>query len=70
MRIKINGEPEDIEAAELSIVNLLQLKNVESPEMVSVQINGAIIERHDYATTRVSENDEVDFLYFMGGGNC
>ena len=69
MQIKINGEVEEIALEESSIVDLLRLKNVESPEMVSVQLNGAIIERHDYEKTNVSENDEIDFLYFMGGGS-
>ncbi|NOX26419.1 MAG: sulfur carrier protein ThiS [Deltaproteobacteria bacterium] len=69
MRIKINGEAEDIEAEKLTVIDLLRLKNVESPEMVSVQLNGDIIERQDYETTGISADDELDFLYFMGGGS-
>lgn len=69
MRIKVNGEVEDIASEKLSIGNLLEFKNVESPEMVSVQLNGAIIDRSVYGETGISENDEIDFLYFMGGGS-
>jgi sulfur carrier protein len=36
--------------------------------MVSVQLNGAIVERNAFSATQVRENDSVDFLYFMGGG--
>ena len=36
--------------------------------MVSVQINGEFVDRGDFNSTLVNDNDEVDFLYFMGGG--
>ena len=68
MQITINGEKTDIEKGEVPLSGLLVIQNVESPEMVSVQVNGEIVDRSDYDTTIISENDEVEFLYFMGGG--
>ena len=68
MQIMINGNPEDIAATTLTIAGLLEIKEVESPDMVSVQLNGAIIERPDYETTAINASDEIEFLYFMGGG--
>lgn len=68
MQIKINGEAESIPEKGLSITRLLQFKNVESPDMVSVQLNGVIVERSSYGSTFLSDNDELEFLYFMGGG--
>ena len=68
MRITINGEVEDIEAADVTIARLLEIKKVESPDMVSVQVNGTIIEREQYGVKVIAENDELEFLYFMGGG--
>jgi sulfur carrier protein len=68
MNIKINGEPSDIAQDALSITELLTLKNVEQPDMVSVQLNGEFVDRPSYASTQLKERDEVDFLYFMGGG--
>lgn len=68
MQIMINGEQEEFETEQLSITALLELKNVESPDMVSVQLNGEFIDRKQYATTFLSEKDSLDFLYFMGGG--
>ena len=38
------------------------------PEMVSVELNGDILDRDAFATTQLSNDDEVEFLYFMGGG--
>ena len=68
MQVKINGEPESIPKERVSITHLLQLKKVESPDMVSVQLNGAIVERTRYEDIFLSDNDELEFLYFMGGG--
>ena len=68
MQIEINGELEQFEKSELSIVNLLEAKQVESPDMVSVQLNGEFIDKKKYSTTVILENDSVEFLYFMGGG--
>jgi len=69
MEVIINGDRVNLPQDRLSIVELLQLKEVESPEMVSVQLNGAIVDREAYRQTRVAPGDEIEFLYFMGGGN-
>jgi sulfur carrier protein len=68
MTLTINGKREELAADRLSIVDLLKLKDVSMPDMVSVQINGEILSRSDYAATFVKESDQVEFLYFMGGG--
>ena len=68
MHILINGELEQFEKEGLSILNLLELKNVESPEMVAVQLNGEFVDKKNYATTVIANDDSLEFLYFMGGG--
>ncbi len=67
MKIIINGNQEDINGA-LTVRELLAHKKVEMPDMVSVELNGAILKRSEFETIRVKENDAVEFLYFMGGG--
>ena len=68
MTLTINGRTDSIETESLSVLELLKLKDVEMPEMVSVQLNGAILERSDFESTSISDGDVVEFLYFMGGG--
>lgn len=68
MVITVNGEKQNLEGTETSVSDLLILNKVNMPEMVSVQINGLFVDKKDYGTRKVVENDEVDFLYFMGGG--
>lgn len=69
MQVTINGKIENITEENVTVARLLEIREVESPEMVSVQINGDIIDRASYGETAVSANDEVELLYFMGGGS-
>jgi sulfur carrier protein len=68
MNITINGKKETIDKNKITVFELLKVKNVKMPEMVSVQLNGDILRRNNFGSTHVKENDEVNFLYFMGGG--
>ncbi len=67
MQLTVNGK---MFAANpnISVIELLKEKNVESPDMVSVEINGKIIRKEKYSQIELRENDQVEFLYFMGGG--
>ncbi len=69
MNITINGQAETLNETSLSITALLKVKNVEMPDMVSVEYNGDILDRADFDTTTVKDGDVVEFLYFMGGGS-
>lgn len=68
MIVSINGEKQSITTSSVNVVELLRLKDVEMPDMVSVQLNGIILDRQSFESTTISEGDEVEFLYFMGGG--
>jgi cysteine synthase A len=65
MQIKINGKIEEI--AETELLGLLKSKNIE-PQMVSVEINSVMLDRKNYSETALKSGDEIEFLYFMGGG--
>jgi sulfur carrier protein len=67
-KIKVNGNEQEI-SNPVSLTELIALNNVAQPSMVSIQLNGEFVVRDDYDLTLVNEGDEVDFLYFMGGGS-
>lgn len=69
MDLLINGEKLVIEQNSLTVSELLKIKDVDMPDMVSVQINGDFIDREEFLTRKVVAGDEIDFLYFMGGGS-
>jgi len=67
MRIRVNGEEKDV-LSMLSIFALIADSGVASPDMVSVQLNGEFTPKGAWSETLVREGDEIDFLYFLGGG--
>jgi sulfur carrier protein len=69
MNITVNGrESTIIDKGALSISELLQKLDVADPLYVTVELNGAIMERKNFDIISVGDGDRVEFLYFMGGG--
>ena len=66
-KIIVTGEQQDV-SLPLNVAQLLQVNQVEQPERVSVQVNEEFADRGDWEKIQIKEGDEVDFLYFMGGG--
>jgi len=64
----VNGKVQEVEVP-ISLIDLIKNNKVEQPEMVSIQVNGEFVDRDSFETTHINANDEVDFLYFMGGGS-
>ncbi len=67
MKIAVNGDAAEVRDG-LNVLELLAERQVKMPDMVSVELNGEILARPDFATTIVRDGDQVEFLYFMGGG--
>ena len=67
MKIHINGEEVRFDK-EISVTALLTEHDVKMPEMVSVELNGEILSRSAFDNTIVKDGDNIEFLYFMGGG--
>jgi len=68
MKFSVNGEQNEIDDVRVNISKLLKLRRVESPEMVAVQVNGEFVDMKNYSSTYLKTGDDVEFLYFMGGG--
>jgi sulfur carrier protein len=68
MKIVINGEDVILEQA-VTVEELLILQKVEMPDYVTVQINDEIIEHDQFALRVINAGDEIEFLYYMGGGS-
>ena len=67
--IKVNGESQEV-VLPMTVEELIKNNNVENPELVSVQANEEFLDRNEYAKRQVEEGDEIDFLFFMGGGQA
>ncbi len=69
MDITVNGISMNLDDSNATISRLLEIRKVESPDMVAVQLNGEFLDKEKYAATSISHGDEVEFLFFMGGGS-
>jgi sulfur carrier protein len=67
MKLTINGDSKEIKDG-IVLSELLIIEDVEQPDMVSVQLNDEFLTKDTYAATVLKEGDEINFLYFMGGG--
>ena len=68
MKVTIAGNTKDI-AEGITLAQLVIDEKVENPEYVTVTVNDEFVEDHDLANVVVKENDNIEFLYFMGGGS-
>ncbi len=68
MQLTINGRGENLNN-DMSISDLIKFKGVKTPEMVTVELNGDILDQAVFGKTYLKHNDTVELLYFMGGGN-
>ena len=67
MTITVAGKKKEYEEG-LTLPTLIEKENVDNPDYVTVTINDEFVERDNFPTTVLKEGDEVEFLYFMGGG--
>ena len=67
MTITVAGEKKEYKDG-LTLSELIELENVETPQYVTVSINDKFIETENKDKTVLKEGDSVEFLYFMGGG--
>jgi sulfur carrier protein len=69
MNISVNGKDQVLDKVDVTVSDLLKINDVEMPDMVSVQLNGEFVKREEFPDTMLKESDEIDFMYFMGGGS-
>ena len=67
MKLTVAGERKEYEDG-ISVAKLIEIENVETPEYVTVSINEEFVESGYFASRILNDGDEVEFLYFMGGG--
>ena len=67
MKITVGGEKKEVPDG-LTVAELIELEQVETPEYVTVSINEEFIDRSTFESRVLREGDVVEFLYFMGGG--
>lgn len=68
MTITVSGTKKEV-ADGLTLPQLIEAEKIETPEYVTVSINEEFVKKPDIESTILKEGDNVEFLYFMGGGS-
>ncbi len=66
INIQLNGEVRDIDA-DNDLVRLLEHLFLPS-QRVAVELNGTVIRRTDWPSTKLNEGDRIEIVHFVGGG--
>ena len=67
MKITVAGVQKEYDNG-ISVSKLIELENVETPQYVTVSVNDEFVEQGAFESTALKDGDNVEFLYFMGGG--
>lgn len=68
MTITVSGTKKEVKD-NLTLTELIEIENVETPEYVTVSINEEFVPGDEVKNTVLKDGDDVEFLYFMGGGS-
>ena len=67
MRVYLNGESKTVED-DLTLAQLVSL--LELPVLrIAIEVNRTVIRRADWEKTKLSEEDRIEIVHFVGGGS-
>lgn len=64
--VSINGKEEEVKDG-IKVIQVLEQRDIR-PEVVAVELNGKVVNRRDYRSTKLEDGDSLEFVYYMGGG--
>lgn len=67
MILTVAGNKKEYEDG-ITVSKLIEIEDVEMPLYVTVSVNEAFIDNDARDTTALKNGDEIEFIYFMGGG--
>lgn len=67
MIITVAGNKKEY-AEGLTVKQLIEAEDVKNPLYVTVTLNDEFVQSAELETTVIKDGDEIEFLYFMGGG--
>lgn len=67
MKITVAGVKKEV-ADGLTVAQLVIDEKIETPEYVTVTVNDDFVDHGQFEETVLKDGDNIEFLYFMGGG--
>lgn len=66
LNLRINGEDRAV-LDNLTLNELVKQLNL-TPERLAIELNQNVVRRADWASTVLKENDRLEIVHFVGGG--
>lgn len=67
MKITVSGKKKE-HSEGLTVKQLIEAEDVENSLYVMVTLNDEFVNSEDFDKTVINDGDNIEFLYFMGGG--
>lgn len=67
MKIEINGEAREVPES-LMLDDLIAHLELSAPERLAIEHNRQVVRRAEWSRTEVKENDRIEIVHFVGGG--
>lgn len=67
MRITLNNRQEELPQEEITVGELLKIKNF-TYKMLVVKVNQRIVRKHEYDSAMIKDGDDITVLHLVTGG--
>ncbi len=67
MKITLNNRPESIDQDQISVSELLKVKNY-TFKMLVIKVNGKLVKKDAYSSFIINNSDDVTVLHLVSGG--
>lgn len=67
MRVYVNGEAREL-SGPISLAELITQLDLPAAR-IAVELNLAVVRRHDWNTTVLKDEDRIEIVHFVGGGS-
>lgn len=67
MNLNISGTQKKYEDG-ITLAYLVEKEKIQTPQYVTASVNDELISASDFENVTLKDGDNIEFLYFMGGG--
>ena len=67
MNLNISGTQKKYEDG-ITLAVLVEKEKIQTPQYVTASVNDEFISASDFENVTLKDGDNIEFLYFMGGG--
>jgi len=66
LRVYVNGEPRELNQP-LTLAELVAELDL-PPARIAIELNRTVVRRNDWSATTLNDEDRIEIVHFVGGG--